>query len=66
MALARAQMAIGAWADVIATMESSEADFRFDAMLDRLMQRHHRFTLTGESLRQKPKLNKKEVNPDLS
>ena len=22
-----------------------------DAMLDRLMQRHHRFTLTGESLR---------------
>jgi len=22
-----------------------------DAMLDRLMQRHHRFTLTGDSLR---------------
>lgn len=26
-----------------------------DAILDRLMQRNHRFTLTGESLRQKPK-----------
>jgi DNA replication protein DnaC len=26
-----------------------------DAMLDRLMQRHHRFTLTGESLRQRLK-----------
>ena len=24
-----------------------------DAMLDRLMQSHHRFTLTGESLRKK-------------
>ena len=24
-----------------------------DAMLDRLMQNHHRFTLTGESLRKK-------------
>ena len=28
-----------------------------DAILDRVMQRNHRFTLTGESLRQKPKLN---------
>lgn len=37
MALARAQMAVGAWAEVIATMASSEADFRFDAMLDRLL-----------------------------
>jgi DNA replication protein DnaC len=37
-----------------------------DAILDRVMQRNHRFTLTGESLRQKPKLNKKEVNPDPS
>lgn len=26
-----------------------------DAILDRLMQRHHRFTLTGESLRQQEK-----------
>ncbi|MBP9931218.1 MAG: ATP-binding protein [Rhodoferax sp.] len=26
-----------------------------DAILDRLMQKHHRSTLTGESLRQKPK-----------
>ncbi len=34
MALARAQMAVGAWADVIVTMESSEASFRFDKMLD--------------------------------
>lgn len=31
-----------------------------DAILDRLMQRHHRFTLTGESLRQHEKVNKKE------
>lgn len=31
-----------------------------DAILDRLMQRHHRFTLTGESLRQQEKVNKKE------
>ena len=37
-----------------------------DAILDRVMQRNHRFTLTGESLRQKPKLSKKEVNPDPS
>ena len=34
MALARAQMAIGAWADVMVTLESSEASFRFDKMLD--------------------------------
>lgn len=31
-----------------------------DAILDRLMQRHHRFTLTGESLRQQEKVTKKE------
>ncbi len=31
-----------------------------DAILDRLMQRNHRFTLTGESLRQQEKVNKKE------
>jgi hypothetical protein len=37
-----------------------------DAMLDRLMQRHHRFTLTGESLRQKSKTAKQEKNPDPS
>jgi len=37
-----------------------------DAILDRLMQRNHRFTLTGESLRQKPKINKQEKNPDPS
>jgi DNA replication protein DnaC len=37
-----------------------------DAILDRVMQRNHRFTLTGESLRQKPKLPKKEINPDPS
>lgn len=37
MALARAQMAIGAWAEVLATLESSEASFRFDAMLDRFL-----------------------------
>ena len=30
-----------------------------DAILDRLMQRNHRFTLTGESLRQKPKNQQK-------
>lgn len=37
-----------------------------DAILDRVMQRNHRFTLTGESLRQKPKVIKKEANPDPS
>ena len=37
-----------------------------DAILDRLMQRNHRFTLTGESLRQKQKINKQEKNPDPS
>jgi tetratricopeptide (TPR) repeat protein len=37
MALARAQMAIGAWADVIVTLDSSEASFRFDMMLDNLL-----------------------------
>jgi len=34
-----------------------------DAILDRLMQRNHRFTLTGESLRQQEKVNKKEKTP---
>lgn len=37
-----------------------------DAILDRVMQRNHRFTLTGESLRQKPKVIKKEASPDPS
>jgi DNA replication protein DnaC len=44
-----------------------------DAILDRVMQRNHRFTLTGESLRQKQKLSKtnpkeekNEVIPDPS
>ena len=37
-----------------------------DAILDRLMQKNHRFTLTGESLRQKPKINKQEKNQDPS
>jgi DNA replication protein DnaC len=38
-----------------------------DAILDRVMQRNHRFTLTGDSLRmQKPKTAKKEKNIDLS
>jgi CHAT domain-containing protein len=37
MALARAQMAIGAWADVIITLDSSEASFQFDKMLDNLL-----------------------------
>lgn len=34
MALARANMAIGAWADVINVLGSSEASFQFDKMLD--------------------------------
>jgi CHAT domain-containing protein len=34
MAQARAQMAVGAWADVIVTLESSEAAFQIDKMLD--------------------------------
>ena len=34
-----------------------------DAILDRVMQKNHRFTLTGESLRHKPKSNKREVHP---
>ena len=38
-----------------------------DAILDRVMQRHHRFTLTGDSLRaQRPKATKKEKNIDPS
>lgn len=37
-----------------------------DAILDRLMQQNHRLTLTGESLRQKPKSNPKEKNTDPS
>jgi hypothetical protein len=37
MALARAQMAIGAWADVIVTLESGEAAFQFDKMLDNFL-----------------------------
>ena len=37
MALARAQMAVGAWADVIVTLESSDAAFRLDMMLDNLL-----------------------------
>ncbi len=37
MALARAQMAIGAWADVIVTLESNDAAFRFDMMLDNFL-----------------------------
>ena len=32
-----------------------------DAILDRLMQHHHRFTLTGESLRQNPRAPRKET-----
>ncbi len=35
-----------------------------DAILDRLMQQNHRFTLTGDSLRQAQKLPKKEAKPD--
>ena len=35
-----------------------------DAMLDRIMQSHHRFTLTGESLRKKATVSKaKGDNP---
>ena len=37
-----------------------------DAILDRIMQRHHRFTLTGESLRpetQKPTKKEKTIDP---
>ena len=38
-----------------------------DAILDRVMQRNHRFTLTGDSLRaQRPKTAKKEKNIDPS
>jgi DNA replication protein DnaC len=35
-----------------------------DAMLDRLMQRHHRITLAGESLR-KASLKPKNLEPEL-
>ncbi len=37
-----------------------------DAILDRLMQRQHRITLTGDSLRQECKTSKKEKNIDPS
>ena len=35
-----------------------------DALLDRLMQKNHRFVLTGESLRQKSKTTKQEKKKD--
>ncbi|CQR28703.1 hypothetical protein THICB1_130049 [Thiomonas arsenitoxydans] len=35
-----------------------------DAILDRFMQQHHRFTLTGDSLRQAPKPPKMEEKAD--
>ena len=37
-----------------------------DAILDRVMQRNHRFTLSVESLRQQPKSVKKEANTERS
>ena len=37
-----------------------------DALLYRVMQKNHRFTLMGESLRQRPKMSKKEVKTDPS
>jgi DNA replication protein DnaC len=38
-----------------------------DAILDRVMQRHHRIPLTGDSLRQeRPKPARKEKNMDRS
>ena len=38
-----------------------------DAILDRIMQQHHRITLTGDSLRKlRPKTGKEEKNDDLS
>jgi DNA replication protein DnaC len=38
-----------------------------DAILDRIMQRHHRFNLTGDSLRtERPTANKKEQTIDPS
>jgi hypothetical protein len=38
-----------------------------DAILDRIMQRNHRFTLTGDSLRaERPKTSRKEKNIDPS
>lgn len=37
-----------------------------NAILDRTMQRTHRFTLTGNSMRQKPKASKKRAKQDPS
>jgi len=37
-----------------------------DAILERFMQQHHRFTLTGDSLRQAPKPPKMEEKADQS
>ncbi len=37
-----------------------------DAMLDPIMQRNHHFVVTGDSLRQKPKVQKKEADKDTS
>jgi CHAT domain-containing protein len=37
MAVARAQTSTGAWAEVISTLESSEAQFRFDKLLDQYL-----------------------------
>jgi CHAT domain-containing protein len=37
MALARSQMSVSAWADVIQTLDSSDAQFKFDKMLDQYL-----------------------------
>ena len=53
----------------LATMNDAHGDdfaTIADAILDRLMQKHHRFTLTGESLRQKPKTKNEASKPDPS
>jgi glutamate-5-semialdehyde dehydrogenase len=70
-ALQAAAAAVWARRDEILDANVLDMDFGREkglapAMLDRLMQRHHRFTLTGESLRQKSKTAKQEKNPDPS
>lgn len=55
------QLPVSSWHELIG--EPTIAD----AILDRIMQRNHRFTLTGDSLRaQRPKTRKKEINIDPS
>ena len=48
------------WSVAEADLQATGFTTIADAILDRLMQHHHRFTLSGESLRQNPRPPRKE------